>query len=91
MTRQTNEGDIMEITQTAISYCLEMTNEQFTKILDRDEKESLSSYLIPLMEKEGAIDVNYDGLFGAAVFFTLETEQNHKLGEVCNTVKNYIK
>ena len=81
----------MELTKTEISYCLEMTNDEFTAIIDKDEKSDLNSCLYSLLEKIGCTRVEYDGFFGPNIFFTVPFEQDELTDQVIKVIKDYLK
>lgn len=64
----------MKIEVMAISYRAELTIEQMLELLAYDDK-LLSEFPSETLERRlagiGAVDVEYDGHFGAAVYFTL--------------------
>lgn len=84
----------MEVSVTSKSYCVEITLEQFLSILvlDKEHKANDACDLGEVIEFFGARDVEYNGHFGAAIFFSLNedwtTEQT--LQTILNMIQLYI-
>ncbi|MNC11988.1 hypothetical protein D3C75_597010 [compost metagenome] len=61
---------------TRRSYAVEVTVKQFTLIEQRDDKcKGLSDFgLLSILENMGCHSIEYNGHFGATIFYTLDTE-----------------
>lgn len=81
----------MELTKTEISYCLEMKNDEFTIISQKDDENDFSQCLYSLLEKLGCCRVNYDGHFGPNIFFTLPFEELQLVHQVIKAIEDYVK
>ena len=79
----------METVLIANSYRVELSLNDFKKIIDTDEKNSFEKTLCCRLEKAGCSYIEYDGHFGSCVFFTIDTEI--KLETIVNIIKDYIK
>jgi len=67
---------------TKKSYSVELSMYDFYALIQYDneqayEEEGFKS-LLDMLEKLGACDVDFHGMFGAYIFFSLETEDNTK-------------
>lgn len=80
----------MKLSRTEISYCLEMTNEEFTIIIDKDDKNGLSQCLYSLLEKVGCSRIEYDSHFGPNIFFTLPYGKSPFQVGAIEVIKDYI-
>jgi hypothetical protein len=83
----------MEVTVVARSYCAELTVEQFVAIeaLDAVHEEKNAATLCDLLGAMGAQHIEYNGLFGAAVFFTLPDDLQHRFADVILMISGYIQ
>lgn len=60
---------------TKSSYCVRITVNQLMGVLDRDDRANHGEdMLFKLMDKSGCIDTNYDGHFGANIYYELDAE-----------------
>jgi len=55
------------------SYAVELTVKQFTKVEERDDK-AKDFGLLSILSNLGAHSIEYNGHFGASIFYTLDTE-----------------
>lgn len=79
----------MERTISGINYCIELTNEQFTAIEKKDDLVNDPLYM--RLAVLGCENVEYNGHFGANVFFTLEgAEHETTLLQVEKTIADYL-
>lgn len=81
----------MKITLTALCYCLEITVEQMLQVLENDERNISkgAATLCNLLEAAGAGLIEYDGHFGAAIFFSLEEDKQDQLANIILLVNSY--
>jgi len=90
----------MKVTETERSYCIEIAKEQFFKILDRDSvdlyKTTTGTYAYPatltsiLSRIDGVCEVNYDGMFGPAIYIRLKSEDTAAMVRTLENVKRTI-
>lgn len=82
----------MEVTVVARSYCVELTLEQYLSIeaLDAVHEEKDAATLYDLLSASGADHIEYNGHFGAAIFFTLPDERQHRLADIILLINSYI-
>lgn len=81
----------MKITLTALCYCLEITLDQMLQVLENDERNISkgAATLCDLLQAAGARDIEYDGHFGAAVFFSLVEDEQDQLANIILLVNSY--
>lgn len=83
----------MEVTTIARSYCVEVTIEQFLAIEaldDAHEKKGVAT-LCDLLGSMGAQQIEYNGHFGAAIFFTLPDDLQYRLADIILLINSYIQ
>lgn len=82
----------MEVTTIARSYCVELTVEQFLAIeaLDEAHEKKGAAILCDLLGSMGAQLIEYNGHFGAAIFFTLPDELQHRFADIILLINSYI-
>ena len=73
----------MEFQVTSTSYCIEVTVDQFRKIIDRENEQQNdgdweNGLNNQLEEIEGVEDVDYNGHFGANIFFRMTAEVDER-------------
>jgi len=83
----------MEVVTIARSYCVELTLEQFLAIeaLDDAHEAKNAATLYDLLTAMGAQHVEYNGHFGAAIFFTLPDELQYRLADIILMINSYIQ
>jgi len=84
----------MERFVTSTNYVIELDVEDFKKILKRDYVDIKSLILAELLENlDGVSDVNYDGMLGPNIFFTLdnlyEASSSHEVIE--RVIRDYME
>ena len=82
----------MKADKISINYAIKVTNEEFLKIMEKDdswkgEVES-SPTLCELLENADAERVEYNGMFGAFVFVTCTDDE---IDGLIKMVRDYIK
>lgn len=83
----------MEVVTIARSYCAELTVEQFLAIeaLDAVHEEKNAATLCDLLGAMGAQQIEYNGHFGAAIFFTLPDELQYRFADIILMISGYIQ
>lgn len=83
----------MEVNTVARSYCAELTVEQFLAIeaLDEVHEKKGAATLCDLLGAMGAQQIEYNGHFGSAVFFTLPDELQHRFADIILMISGYIQ
>lgn len=83
----------MEVVTIARSYCAELTVEQFLAIeaLDDAHEKKGAATLCDLLESMGAQMIEYNGHFGAAIFFTLPDELQYRFADIILMINSYIQ
>lgn len=70
---------------TGYNCCVELSIEQFKKL----DKMDYLDFVMPALEKLGASDIEYNGHFGAAVFFHAENLDDAK--KVTDKIEEMLK
>ena len=70
-------------------YCVPIPMETFLKFLDKD-KEFENDDFVAKLEKMGADKVDYEGFFGANLFFSLDLEYEDALGDIMAYIEEYM-
>ena len=79
---------MMEIIETARSFRVDLTVEQFKVIIERDE---INDHCLgDILELVGCESIEYNGFFGPAVFFTLDVDSLEVLEQVKEIIFDYI-
>lgn len=78
----------MEIVETARSFRVDLTIEQFKVIMERDEHND--HCLDDRLKWAGCESIEYNGFFGPAVFFSLDIDSLEVLEQVREIISNYI-
>lgn len=92
-----NEPEVVQM-----RYSITLTVEEFQKILDKDKEEmdGNGNFLHVILKREtSAEDIEYDGMFGAHIWFTFDkfgrngvaVDVQEELVYVVDIIKNYIK
>lgn len=82
----------MEVVTIARSFRVDLTLEQYLSIeaLDAVHEEKDAATLYDLLRASGADLIEYNGHFGAAIFFTLPDELQHRLADIILLINSYI-
>lgn len=82
----------MEVVTIARSYCAELTVEQFLAIeaLDDIHISKGAATLCDLLGAMGAQLVEYNGHFGAAIYFTLPDDLQDQFANIILLINSYI-
>lgn len=59
---------------TRFSVCVPLTRDEFAKLKDDDPAYYLD-VVMPRLQKRGAMDIEYNGHFGANIFFSVDTQE----------------
>jgi hypothetical protein len=84
----------MKTYPVTIRFCVELTDKQMLSILKKDDIRLITtgSLFHHLSQIENISDVDYDGMFGAAIWYTVEVENISEAlhQQVRDTIKKYI-
>lgn len=83
----------MKVYTTARRYCAEITVEQFLAIeaLDAVHEQKNAITLHGLLSAMGAQMIEYNGHFGAAIYFTLPDDLQDQFANIILMINNYIQ
>lgn len=83
----------MQVVTTARSYCAELTIEQFLAIeaLDAVHEKKGAATLCDLLTAMGAQMIEYNGHFGAAIYFTLPDDLQDQFANIILLINSYIQ
>lgn len=84
----------MNFIPTAMSFCIELTKEDFLKIMEVDSKEenegNWDNTLFQKLDKiDGIVDVDYNGHFGANIWLQMDLE--FSIREMAEKIKKIVK
>ena len=74
------------------TYFVDVTEDEMLRILHHDGVNLVAGQtLLQILQKLGAFNIEYDGMLGASVFFTLYTDDDNpaKRAEICAAVAKY--
>lgn len=84
----------MNVHVTRVTYCATLTKPQMKLILDAEHSKNYAlenRTLCERLDDIGAIDPDYDGMYGAHVWFTLEGKRHtRKLARCVKVIANYV-
>lgn len=88
----------MKFTETMKQFCVELTKEEFIKILDKEKEQENNNdwdnHLFNELNKiDGVDDTDYNGHFGANIFFSFDVDYDEAatMKAVKKVIEKWVK